>query len=489
MTRATLGVLLILLLPVGAAPQTTRKRRPPTIPKTSAADKLSFDQTYELLFLQAGKSYLKYEAMPDPAELTPFLAALKEPELGKGKARRDSLEEAVSRAECVQEGAGSLPPAVYALTVHQVADELDAGAIVEQEFIPNARAGRSLDAGEKALVKACQGEARDTAYDRRSFYKKCLGRRRAEAIYLGGSASLPPGTALPVQPACLRLLDSVAVALTKLPQKSSADVEQRLRQVQAALMGKLQNDPLVSMSPVRGRRSSGLVPYNDPAALDPGTTPGPADKLSDVGLGAPPNASADLHSGDQLARITRRDEIGFTGYCYSYVKSALQKMGVVDRDTLAEAGAGAHAKQFRQFVEKNPALLKRKLAKIPVPSWPLPIGAIVIWSPKACNFNAVSGHIEIVTRIRPPQSCSDGCGNFQTACLDELGADPAKAQAELPEAKKALAAAEAENEAKKNADRAAKKAAALALAKRKDAVAKLEERTQGRVAVYVIERK
>jgi len=44
-----------------------------------------------------------------------------------------------------------------------------------------------------------------------------------------------------------------------------------------------------------------------------------------------------------------------------------------------------------------------------------------------CGYSARSGHIEIVTRIKPPQACSDGCGTFQTACLDELSADPERA--------------------------------------------------------------
>ena len=58
----------------------------------------------------------------------------------------------------MQAGPGNLSREVYALGVDQMADDLDAGAIVEQEFLPNARAGRSLDAGEKALVKASSAE-------------------------------------------------------------------------------------------------------------------------------------------------------------------------------------------------------------------------------------------------------------------------------------------------------------------------------------------
>ncbi len=489
MTRATLGVLLVFLLPVFGSPQQARKRRAPGPPRTSTADAQSFDQTYELLFLQAGKSFLQNEAMPDPRELDGFLTALKEPELSKGTARRDKLEELVSRAECVQTGPGSLPREVYALSVDQVADDLDAGAIVEQEFLPNARAGRSLDDGEKALVKACQGEARNQAYDRRGFYKRCLGRLRAEAAYLDLGDEPAPAAPQAAPPACLRLLDAVAVSLTKLPNKTGADVDQRIHKVQSALLSQMTVP--ANMTPAPPGRTSPSSTHRKTPAQDPGGVKSSAsDKMTDVGLSPPPStAGADLKDGDTLARISRRDEIGFTGYCYSYVKSALQKMGVVDRSTLDTAGAGAHAKQFRQFVEKNPALLKRKLLRLPRPAWPLPIGAIVIWSPRACNYNAVSGHIEIVTRIKPPQSCSDGCGTFQTACLDELGADPDKAAAELPSAQEALAKAEAGNMAAKTSDRATKKAAAASLARSKASVARIEERLQGRVAVYVIERK
>ncbi|MBI5209318.1 MAG: hypothetical protein HY927_05020 [Elusimicrobia bacterium] len=487
MPRAFLAALVALSLPAGAG--AAPKRKTVTVPKTTAASKQAFEQTFDLVFVQAGQSFLKDEEMPDPSALDPFVESLKEPELSKARADKARIEKLIANAECVQQGSPRLFGDAYKPMVDQAADDLEVGLIVEQNFVPNGRAGRSLDNDEKVLVRDCQAEARNERSPRRAVYQRCLGRRRAEQTYLdpgrSDAESLPDGQ----NPACVRVLQVVAANGSKFPASLSQDVDKKLQEMQARLSksslggfaGSIVPDPLDAAF-------GDSKPYRKktPSATDGKLLPSHGTGFKTT---QPPLNAADLAASAKLAGIVKSDEIGFTGYCYSYVKSALQKVGLVDRDSIANAGAGAHAKQFAAFVEKNPALLKRKLRRIPAPSWPLPIGTIVVWSPGACRYSLQSGHIEIVTRIRPPQACSDGCGTFQVACLEEYSSDPAQAAEDLPEAKDRLQKAQAAWDAVKDSkDVKARRAAAAALKQAKAAVAGLEGRLEPKVAAYVIER-
>ncbi|MEK7859214.1 MAG: hypothetical protein AAB320_08745 [Elusimicrobiota bacterium] len=483
MSRA-LALLLLLSVPLSAA---TAPKRKAVVPQTKAGDKLAFEQTFEFILLQAGQSYLKDEAMPDPSALEPFLAPLKEPELGKAKLKTQRLLALVANAENVQLGPQGLAEDLFKMIVDQAADDLDVGSIVEQNFLPNGRAGRSLDAREKGLVKDCQAAARDKTYDRRSFYQQCLGRRQAEATYLG-----KPGPSLSDDSASaqarIRLLEAAAAARSRLPAGLSEDIRLRLQETQARLLARLPSiEPGMAVGvPVSPR--SGLpsakpgLRRSDPAGSDKNAFL----QAKDLRTAEPPMDQADLSAGTQLARISKRDEIGFTGYCYSYVKSALQKAGIVDKATIAKAGAAGHAKLFAEFADKNPGLLKRKLRRLPKPSWPLPIGTVVVWSPNACGYSAESGHIEIITRIKPPQACSDGCGAFQVACLEELAADPARAQQELAKAQEDYRRAQTAYDAL--TARKARQAAAAPLSRKKRTLAGVLKRLEPQVAAYVIER-
>lgn len=475
MSRALPAILAAALLLCGPAQAQTR-RRSPAAAKTAAFDAAAFDQTHEMIFLLAGQAYLKDQIMPDPASLDPIVAALKDPALGKAREKKLALERLISGAECIQGGPAGMTLDIYRLAVVQAAEDLKVGAIVEQDFIPNARAGRSLNEEEKALVKACQGEARDQAYDRRGFYQKCLGRRRSEAVYLAPARLARSPAGIGLMPQCEPVLGSVAQSRRKLAPGLSDEVGRKLLEL---------NRQFAARPPVDDGLPAQVQPGRDPR---PGTAPG-QDKSSPPGTGAadlkltePPLDTADLDAGLKLARVSKAGEIGFTGYCYSYVKAALQKAGIVDRADIDKAGAAGHAKLFADFVEKNPALLKRKLRRIPEPSWPVPIGTIVIWSAGACGYSATSGHIEIVTRIKPPQACSDGCGTFQTACLDELSADPARARTELPKVQEEFAAAQLAYDAAKT------KANQAALRRRQAALKTVERRLEPRVAAYVVER-
>ena len=78
------------------------------------------------------------------------------------------------------------------------------------------------------------------------------------------------------------------------------------------------------------------------------------------------------------------------------------------------------------------ALLNRKQRLVPSPRWPLAIGSIVVWAPGS-GYNPVHGHIEIVTRIKPPQACSDGCGAFRRDTMEGLAARAAAAAERVQE--------------------------------------------------------
>ena len=479
MSRSAL--VLSALLSLAPAAASAAKRKPVPVPKTSAADAQAFDQTFDMVLLLAGRAYLKNEPMPDPESLAPLLASFQEPQLGKAKLRKDGLARLVAGAECVQSGPAAVALDVYRLMVHQAADDLQAGLIVEQEFAPDARSGRPLDPAQKALVKACQDEARDQAYDRRGFYQKCLGRRRSEAVYLAPERLAGNDPSRPADLSCGPVLEAAVQARAKLPSGLSDVVGRKLQETR---------DQLVSAAPGPGDFPSGTGPGRPsrvqvpPAAGLPagGLPASAAPASSDLRLDTPPLDTADLSTGVKLAKVAKANEIGFTGYCYSYVKAALEKMGIVDREAIANAGAAAHAKLFAQFVEKNPALLKRKLRRVPSPSWPVPIGTIVVWSPGACGYSAESGHIEIITRLKPPQACSDGCQTFQTACFDRLGSDPARARAELPKAQEEARQAQSDYDAKRG------QAQRAVLRKKKVALAAIEKRLEPQVAAYIIQR-
>lgn len=425
--------------------------------------------------------------MPDPASLDPFLTPLKEPQLTKAKTNRQRLEEVIAGAEWVQKGpgSGSVATEIYKLMVDQAADDLGVGVIVEGNFVPNGRAGRSLDASEMALTHACQAEARNQSFDRRAFYQSCLGHRKAEAVYLNPQRPASGQAPQSQNPAAMLLLKEIEANQSRLASNISQTIGQKLQQTREALAAGsyTADDPANPRTSLVRPGPSGFRNLTPPAANSGANSFTQPDGLK---TNEPPLNSADLSAGSHLASVVKANEIGFTGYCYSYVKSAMQTAGIVDRQTIAGTGDGGRAAQFNNFVHDKPYLLKRKLLRIPSPSWPLPIGTIVVWSPGACFYSAKSGHIEIVTHIKPPQACSDGCETFQTACLDELSADPARAALELPKAQDDLTQAQANLDAATGAR--ARRQASATVASKKAAVKSIQKRLEPRVAAYVVQR-
>ncbi|MDD5658376.1 MAG: hypothetical protein PHF00_14085 [Elusimicrobia bacterium] len=476
-----IAAILALLLPASA--QTRKPRRRPVVPVANAADKQDFEQTFEFVARQAGVSYLEKRDMPDPAALDVFIAALKEPDRKTAAERRDRFEAAVERAECVQRGRGAVAPEVYALMVSRVADELEIGAIVEERFAPT-RQKYPLSQEDKALSRACQTEARDEVKDRRAAYRRCLGRRRALQAYLDASVTAGEGMSPIADEKCSAFAAQARLGRSLLPADISAALSAKLAQTRRQLMGEpsaLGDADAVAASPDARPPQARLNIYPRPESH--GEIPTETAKLGEgLQIADPPLEKINLESGAHLARLIKNREIGFTGYCYAHVKAALQSVGIVDKKSIADAGAARHAKLFAGFVDKNPSLLKRKLRRVKDPSWPLPIGTIVVWDVGVCGYSARSGHIEIITRIKPPQACSDGCGPFQVSCLAWLSDDQQRAAAEKPAAQRAAAETRVAYEASKTRSRLA------ALKRGEKALAAVDRRLQPRVAAYVIER-
>lgn len=479
-------VLAGALAPASAQQPAARRRRTSAPAGTRPADKAAFDQLYVLVFLQAGKSYLREDQMPEPSDLDPYIAALKNNDLVTARQKRARLEEVIAAAECVQQGPGGIPHDVYRLLVEQVAGDLEVGAIVEQEFVPNARAGRSLDAAELALTRECGVESRAAVRDRRAAYQKCLGRKRSEAVYLARARLDARTTNAPPAAGCSASLQELEVRRSRLPEGSDEIMRNRLAETRQRLLAGMLNptDPgsgsvygnaARNQSPLRATPQSAASLFRNSGRPSPMTS-------ADLKLDEPPLNVADIQTGARLATIARNGQVGFTGMCYAYTKDWLQRAGIVSRSSIDRQSTGsnplnASAFLFSQFVDRHPALLNRKLRRVPNPAWPLPIGAVVVWAPTSCGYSQDHGHIEIVTRIQPAQACSDGCGNFQWACLEELAPRAEAGRAQSPQAQQAVADAQAAY----NRRRSSANLAALRRAKR--ALAAVEP-----VTVYVVER-
>lgn len=492
MSRPSRALLFLLAaavaLPMAAhAQQKKRRRRRPASTDAKPNDKAAFEQIYALLTLQSGKSYLREDDMPEPDDLDAFIAPLPPQDKTAAEAKKKRLQEVVAAAECVQQGPGSIPHDVYKLMIQNVADDLEVGAIVEQEFTPSARAHNQLTADEKALIHECEIESRSAPVARRAAYQQCLGRRKSESVYFATQRLAARTLNAPVNPACGPVLEEVEVRRPKVPAGTADAVGTRLAETRKRLLSGILSptDPAQATAySMIARQPANVRPPTAQAAAELFKKSGPVSPFTsqDLKLDEPPLNSADLGTGQRLAQIARNGEIGFTGKCYAYTKAWLEKAGIVKRRDIDSVGLNGSAYQFAQFVDKHPALLKRKLRRIPQPQWPLPIGTTVVWAPGACGYNAEHGHIEIITRIAPPQACSDGCGNFQWQCLDELSSGPARAQAQLPPAQAAVASAQAAYDSDKT------RANLAALRKAKATLADVERRLNPRVAAYVVER-
>jgi len=145
------------------------------------------------------------------------------------------------------------------------------------------------------------------------------------------------------------------------------------------------------------------------ADLPPGWTQAAPDKPSDLQTDAPPDPA--LVSGVEKLGERKWKYGGTVGQCYAGVKGLLEKLGVVSsfegrrgRDgdgKLVRTNELTGAYQFNRWVEDHPTLQKRKLRRVPEPSWPLAISDVVVWGRGVCGYNDDWGHIEMIYKLSP----------------------------------------------------------------------------------------
>ena len=168
--------------------------------------------------------------------------------------------------------------------------------------------------------------------------------------------------------------------------------------------------------------------YRDPVTIDsvlPQVQP-VIFKIKDVPGSEPPRvlksesifAYLDWDKAKTMAREVWDNAKGFTGYCYAYVKDALD--AVLPKGWRSQVGQSS-AYQFASSLNRNPKLFdKLKLRKIDpntIPDGIPPVGAIIVYGRGMCGFSPEHGHIEIVVATQPPRACSDGCMNITASRL------------------------------------------------------------------------
>lgn len=237
-----------------------------------------------------------------------------------------------------------------------------------------------------------------------------------------------------------------------------------------------------------GERQS---PSGAPRRLPPGWTM-PSDGVSDLAT-APPSDPAIVKKVAQYGDWRRR--VGGTiGSCYAGVKDILEdtlKIATFDgKGVRTDEIQGAY--QFPRFVERHPALLKRKLARYSTPVWPLQISDIVVWGRGVCGYNPDWGHIEMIYKISPDAkqawAVSDHSQAFNVDCFRAEAAKVADAQTKLPSLREKAASAQASYDSlKSGSDRKAAARALRVLRAAKSAAARAEAQLD-RVIAYSIER-
>lgn len=497
MSRLALAVLFLLAL--AAAPASAQRRKRPKA-KVAAlkVDEPAFNQQFLALAEEAGRGYLTKDPMPEAGVLDQMIPHLTGAAQARARQKTSRLKELMSGAECVQRGQNGMPADVYALMVSHVADGLEVGYFVEADFAPDRRAGRSLDAGEKALSRKCQAEARDAPAPRFVTYQQCLGRYRAAEAYPADPNAPVDVARLQADAGCLRVVEEADAARRRTTDGQGDALTAGLQTVRQRFMSGVVSPvdgaplaaPTPQMSPVPQGQSLGLLQQRAPqrfTRLEP--------RRSDLETSVPEFENLDWETSQRMAQTQLNTQIGITGACYSYVKATLDALGIAKNSEIDWSETNPSAKLFAEFVDHHQALRNRRLRRIPNPRWPLPVGALVVWQAGACGYNAEHGHIELITKVKPPEACSDHCGEFKWACFDELGAAAERAAGQVPAAEAKLAAAVERFTTLKRAWQAATgRAKPLAYRSYVTALAELKAvreehaKVAPRVAAYVVER-
>ena len=108
------------------------------------------------------------------------------------------------------------------------------------------------------------------------------------------------------------------------------------------------------------------------------------------------------------------------GRCYHFVKEHIGKalgigFGGV-QSLLGSASYEVSAFTFARWVSANPGgrASAAGFVKSNVSLDALPLGAILVWQPGQCGYNATHGHIEV--NIGGGRACSDFCGRIKRTC-------------------------------------------------------------------------
>ena len=213
----------------------------------------------------------------------------------------------------------------------------------------------------------------------------------------------------------------------KVPAGMQKELAAKLEKTRQALLRNLRDTGSTANATAVERSWIGKK-YKDPVTIDsvlPQVQPVPL-RIQDVPGTEPPDvlkgegifAYLDWNRAKTMAREVWEGAKGFTGYCYAFVKDALD--AVLPSGWRRYVGQSS-AYQFASSLNRDPKLFdKLKLRKIDpntLPDGIPPVGAVIVYGRGMCGFSPEHGHIEIVVATQPPRACSDGCMNITPARL------------------------------------------------------------------------
>ena len=148
----------------------------------------------------------------------------------------------------------------------------------------------------------------------------------------------------------------------------------------------------------------------------------PADDADDLGSANTTTSDAAATSCMNKAAVAGQSRAGRPsgGRCYHYVKEHIGKaLGIGFEGVQSLLGSSSYqvsAFQFARWVAANPGgrASGAGFVKSNVSLDALPKGAILVWQPGQCGYNATHGHIEV--NIGGGRACSDFCGTIKRTC-------------------------------------------------------------------------
>ncbi|MFA6028482.1 MAG: hypothetical protein WC969_01380 [Elusimicrobiota bacterium] len=382
---------------------------------SALAEPPPFERAFPEAMTQAGAQFLQGKPILEPEGLKAFE---NKPE---HQAKLDDFYYLLGKAVFVQMGRASAEkPDVYASMVRLVAEQFRVDpeacltaykdrvrtADAEEPTVEEEAMRAELLAEVLAAPKLDGALAARVGGSLREAGKALLsGSRRSAA---GSSSS--PGDAVPASAD-----ETAAASPASAPAAAAAPA-------QAAAASAAKAAPVKSASARAAPESASAPAEPPPKKAGLKTQPAPAPKTAEAPSAAEPTPPAargwswrdliDWEKAVELAREVKEAVVGFTKYCYRFVKNALERAGLMARGWRAKVSSeeAVSAYQFSRLVREKPYLFKRKLREISPYTKPLPVGSILVWGKGDCGFSREHGHIEIVVDAKdPPLACSDGC--------------------------------------------------------------------------------